>query len=385
MIKIGFIVYNKKIGGAEKVTDTIIKGLNNEFIFKKIYLEDVECNQENEISLKINSVDGFLNSFVVTLLRCIKLKKIKEIEQFDIVVGTLPIINLINVLTNVGESDISTIHSYSDLNQNKLFNYMNRFIFKKSKKVIVISKMILEKCKKDYPKNKDKFKLLYNPINLKYIKKSFSETITTKSIINFIYAGKIAWNKGYVELLESFGKLLEDGFDNFKLTIIGRDLTKGDYLRIIHENKLESHIEYAGEVKNPIDYFMKSDVFVLPSYYEGYPNVLVEALSCGMPIISTNCKTGPSEILTDDEVCDDSLLTVCDVGILTLPVKYSKKIPFNKNEVVKQLNNAYKIMLQSDNLNYFLKNTTNRFYVLKNRSDISNYEMFFKEVGEKNE
>ena len=60
---------------------------------------------------------------------------------------------------------------------------------------------------------------------------------------------------------------------------------------------MENDILLLGFIKNPFKYLAKSDIFVLSSLYEGLPTVLIEALACGIPIISTDCQTGPKEIL----------------------------------------------------------------------------------------
>ncbi|MFW9821457.1 MAG: glycosyltransferase, partial [Candidatus Thorarchaeota archaeon] len=62
-------------------------------------------------------------------------------------------------------------------------------------------------------------------------------------------------------------------------------------------HQLEKKIYLLGSIKNPYKYISKADIFVLSSLHEGLPTVLIEALACGLPIISTNCETGPKEIL----------------------------------------------------------------------------------------
>jgi glycosyltransferase involved in cell wall biosynthesis len=62
---------------------------------------------------------------------------------------------------------------------------------------------------------------------------------------------------------------------------------------------LEDAVSMPGNVENPLQYFRRSDVFVLSSYVEGLPNVLVEAMLCGCTPVSTNCPTGPREVLED--------------------------------------------------------------------------------------
>ncbi len=67
----------------------------------------------------------------------------------------------------------------------------------------------------------------------------------------------------------------------------------------IRKRKLEEWIELPGIVENPYPLLKAADCFILSSRYEGYPNVLIEALACGTPVLATDCPTGPREIVQD--------------------------------------------------------------------------------------
>ena len=67
---------------------------------------------------------------------------------------------------------------------------------------------------------------------------------------------------------------------------------------MICDLNLENNIKLVGFVNNPYDYMKKSDIFVFPSLYEGLGNSILEALACGLPIISSDCECGPREILS---------------------------------------------------------------------------------------
>ena len=89
--------------------------------------------------------------------------------------------------------------------------------------------------------------------------------------------------------------------------------------RIYLEDLLESlglkdSVWLPGFVKNPYTYMVKSNLFVLSSKYEGFPNVLIEALACGLPIVSTDCPSGPREILDNGKY--GKLVPVGDVDSL---------------------------------------------------------------------
>lgn len=70
--------------------------------------------------------------------------------------------------------------------------------------------------------------------------------------------------------------------------------------RLVSDLGLEGIVSFLGFQDNPYPYFKQADLFVLPSLWEGFGNVIVEAMACGTPVLSTSCPFGPSEIITDE-------------------------------------------------------------------------------------
>jgi glycosyltransferase involved in cell wall biosynthesis len=79
--------------------------------------------------------------------------------------------------------------------------------------------------------------------------------------------------------------------------ILGEGSDRANLENLIHSLGLEQEVDLPGFVSNPFAYMRRSGVFVLSSRWEGLPSVLIEALACGCPVVSTNCPTGPVEIL----------------------------------------------------------------------------------------
>ena len=88
---------------------------------------------------------------------------------------------------------------------------------------------------------------------------------------------------------------------NCKLFIIGEGSERTKLNNLIEKLKLQGKVFMLGFKKNPFKYLKQSDVFVLSSKYEGLPNSLIQALLLGVPCISTDCKSGPREILNNGE------------------------------------------------------------------------------------
>ena len=112
------------------------------------------------------------------------------------------------------------------------------------------------------------------------------------------------------------------------LMLIGDGNLKEELQKYIKELSLNDKVYLLGKKENPFAYILKADCFVFASNHEGFPNVLVEALACGLPVITTDCKSGPREILSpksDIEVQLKDKIELSDYGILT-PIKNVEKM-----------------------------------------------------------
>ena len=99
--------------------------------------------------------------------------------------------------------------------------------------------------------------------------------------------------------------LLKNSYNiKFKLYLIGRGYKYNLLLNYILHNNLQKNIKLAGYKKNAFEYIKSSNLFVLSSKHEGLPNTLIEAQAAGVPIISSNCPTGPKEILMKGKLGD---------------------------------------------------------------------------------
>jgi len=114
--------------------------------------------------------------------------------------------------------------------------------------------------------------------------------------LNFINIGRLDRQKGQWFLIRSFKKVV-DNFENARLFIIGEGDLKHDLEYLINELNLENNVFLLGNVENVFPFLGNCDCFVFTSLWEGFGLVLVEALSVNLPTISTDCKTGPREIL----------------------------------------------------------------------------------------
>ena len=113
---------------------------------------------------------------------------------------------------------------------------------------------------------------------------------------NYIYLYTI--KKPTIIIEKSFDDILNE---NIEIIFLGDGEEKENLVSLAKSLKVAKRVHFLGRVKNPYKYMAKSDIFVSCSESEGFPNVLVEAMICGIPVISSDCISGPMEILGDNE------------------------------------------------------------------------------------
>lgn len=111
----------------------------------------------------------------------------------------------------------------------------------------------------------------------------------------FVFVGRLSQQKNLELLLRGFADLLVT--HEASLSIVGSGESLPEVKALINELQLDKHVQLEGEQFNPYPYMRSAVALVLTSVYEGFPNVLVEAMACGTPVISVDCPHGPREIL----------------------------------------------------------------------------------------
>jgi len=162
-------------------------------------------------------------------------------------------------------------------------------------------------------------RVIYNPIDLHAIRVQSEMPCSLKfedGLFYFISVGGFRREKNLTMLLESFFIIRHLPV---RLIIVGGGEEEKNIRQKVMDLELESQVIFTGFDINPFKYVKRSDCFLLSSLFEGFPNVLLEALACGKPIISADCKSGPREMLaplTDIATTAVSSYEIAEYGIL---------------------------------------------------------------------
>ncbi len=225
--------------------------------------------------------------------------------------------------------------------QNIIKFFCFKIIFSLADKIIVNS----YEFKKRF---KNKFNLkticIYNPLDKNdIIKKSRIKNKIgfKKKVLKIINVGRFTDQKDQITLLKAIN-LIKKKID-LNLLIVGRGKEKVNLLNFIKDNNLSKTVKLVNFQKNPFHLIGSSNLFVLTSIYEGLPNVILEAMTLKKFVISSNCPTGPKEILLNGKC-----------GFLFKPGDYKKLSDLiilysrNKKKLKPKINLAYKELIRFD-------------------------------------
>lgn len=214
--------------------------------------------------------------------------------------------------------------------KNFLKSKIYKFFFSIADKIIVNSIDFQKEFKKKFKIN---VSCIFNPLNKnEIIKRSRGINIKffNKSTLNLINVGRLVDQKNQITILKALN-LIKNKL-NFRMLFIGKGELKQFMLKYINENNLEKNIKIIDYKKNPFPYIKQSDIFILSSKFEGLPNVLLEAIVLKKFVISTNCPTGPREILLDGK--GGELFKINDYKKLSrLLINFNKKTKFVRKKI----------------------------------------------------
>ena len=179
-------------------------------------------------------------------------------------------------------------------------NWFKRKIFKiflnLADKVVVNSLQFKKNLKNEFNVNAT---CIYNPLNkveiLRKSKIKIKRIFRENNKIKILNIGRFTNQKNQITLLKSLNYIKND--IDYQAILIGKGILKSKLKKYIVDNKLSNNIKIMNFVENPFNIIKQADIFILSSKYEGLPNVLLESLVLKKFIISSNCPTGPKEIL----------------------------------------------------------------------------------------
>ena len=171
--------------------------------------------------------------------------------------------------------------------------------------IIAVSQGVADDLVQEFGVPSNKINVIYNPVITPDIyKKSYEKAdhpwFCSHDVPVILGVGRLSYEKDFPTLIRAFASVRQHL--NCKLVILGEGNERERLYKLIEELGIQKDVDLPGFVSNPYPFMAQSDVFVLSSLWEGLPTVVIEALALNTPVISTDCPSGPREILKDGKL-----------------------------------------------------------------------------------
>ncbi|WP_370391191.1 glycosyltransferase [uncultured Winogradskyella sp.] len=296
-------------GGAEKVISLLLKELKKDYnVTLVIFYRDIHFPIPEDVNLKVFSSSKSIRPFLLKVYDSVRFvfKYLRFVRKnnIDISISFLAFPNLINGFVSMFNSHVKTIISERGYPSDNTTSKTSHLISK------VFYPILYNKCDKLFSNSihinndlKDNFgvripmEVIYNPIEMpdKTVESSLLTKVTDK--LEIITAGSLIIRKNQIMVIRA----IKESNLNYNFLILGGGELENYLNDQISTLDLVDSVTLKGVVKDVNSYFVKSQCFILSSFTEGFPNALLEAMASGLPCISTNCLSGPLELLNENE------------------------------------------------------------------------------------
>lgn len=256
-----------------------------------------------------------------SLLRSVlAVRKLRDEVKPDVTVSFLTRANLANIVNAsvpciVSERANTAAHLGGGV-RGATSRALVRAFYPNATRVVAVSEGVAQELLENYSVPGDRLITIANPVDVDAIQAKARESSELEIEGPYIVAaGRLQKSKNFDMLIRAYAALDADR----KLVIMGEGAERANLMNTIAECGVTDRVLLPGFVSNPFAVMRGADMFVLSSNSEGFPNAMVEAMAIGVPVIATNCASGPSEILA--EVARDQItkLTFAEHGVIVPP------------------------------------------------------------------
>jgi glycosyltransferase involved in cell wall biosynthesis len=309
MTDVAFFLRDLGGGGAEKAMLNLACGFAEQGLKVDLVLVKYEGDYLSNISPKVNLVK--LNQRRLSMSLPSLVSYLRKVQP-KVLISTLDDPNTIALLAkklaNVPTRVIITVQTHitqgTQMANNKVKEIIGllsvRWFYSWADEIVAVSQGVAEDAAYISGLPLEKIKYIYNPIFSSNLLDKYHEPVTHPWFVDkqfpvILGVGRLEPQKDFPTLIHAFA-LVRQKYPA-RLVILGQGRQLSNFKTLVQELKLEDDVDFPGFVDNPHAYMAQANLFVLSSIFEGFGNVLVEAMIAGTPVVSTDCESGPAEIL----------------------------------------------------------------------------------------
>ena len=304
-MRIAFVIYSLSVGGAERVASTLINywASAGEQV-TLVTLGSVETDfyridaRVKRIGLGLTSESNNRREFIGNNLRRVRsLRAFFRSFESDVIISFMDKTNVLVLLATFGLGVPVIVSERIDPRKYPIGTVaagLRRVLYPSARAVVVQTAGIGQWARGIV--GKEAIRVIPNPISEQFLGSHASNGTSAHHTV--VAIGRMVPQKGFDRLLAAFAKCAER-HPEWTLRVVGEGAERPLLQELASKLGLESRIRLDTLTKEPEKVLRDSDLFVLSSHYEGFPTVLIEAMACGLPVISFDCPTGPGEIIRD--------------------------------------------------------------------------------------
>lgn len=310
--KILFVISDLTGGGAERALCNITCALPSDV--KVDILVNYETDRDyphrgNVITLGLPKRENYSIGYqlIAAVRRYFRLRKLKLKGGYNSCISFADSANIVNVLSGnkyckIILSERNTLSSCTSFGYRYIVYPIAKLLYSKADYIVSLSKGVEADLIENFKVSEKRSVTIYNGYDIETIKKNAEKASSIEIETDkfyFISVGRLCEQKGQWHLIQAFREVVKDHQES-RLILCGQ----GQYLDILQQlvkkYEITDKVIFAGFQKNPFAIAQKCDVFVFPSMYEGFGNVMIENMACGLPVIATDFRSGAGEILAPD-------------------------------------------------------------------------------------
>ncbi|PWT83990.1 MAG: glycosyltransferase family 4 protein [Acidobacteria bacterium] len=301
-MKIVFVIYSMRAGGAERVAATLV----NNWIAAGdqvtiVTIESSTCDfydldsRTRRVALDLSRPSRSWREFLVNNFQIImRLRDLIRKTRPDIVLSFMDLMNLRTLIAASGTRIPVVVGERVDPTQHRIGKVASAarwLLYCRASAVVVQTAGIAQWASRIVASTA--IHVIPNPIGDQFLEPSSKVSIPQHKIVGM---GRLEPQKGFDLLLCAFAQALTVHPD-WTLDIFGEGSERDHLKSLADDLGLADRVSLPGAIKDPERALRQADIFILSSRYEGFPNALLEAMACGLAVISFDCRSGPREMI----------------------------------------------------------------------------------------